>query len=419
MILSYLKELWGNEVEKAFYTATKKLLQHLYSEDLVLSSKLFAELYPELEKSLEDSRGWWNPLLSPFVVYHFYRQAILVLPPVKNEEEFQRTIKLHVNDIVRLIKEGLLIVLASAPQDTYECQCFERIAEAQGSFPTILRLTEPLKSILYALYKNPVYNTKAIYEMIYQEYVSHGLTESDVKDTSTRISDLASLCYKKLSESLLGEALKRPVIGSSIVRASHHILVEPIIDSGASIATYSKDDIGLIESVASSDSPLGKALAGAILSMGVDTRLKVPKKTRPDEIIKFVSKEEALNTYDTITAFKNMLHELNKQPENAISEAREIARVSASLAEQLNKHISTTTDKSLAVGLGFISQIPLSLIIPSTSLLELGISLAIETSASLAVTRATLKALEKLLYREETVKVVPVTPLIFEHLIST
>ncbi len=89
-----LYEEWKREEREGFSHADKVLREALQEGEASIST-IFPQLFPELKDRLDDSRGVWNTTLSLYTVYHFYRQAILVISPVGSEEEFRKTYKVE------------------------------------------------------------------------------------------------------------------------------------------------------------------------------------------------------------------------------------------------------------------------------------------------------------------------------------
>ena len=405
------QQLWAGEVERWFPHAARVMLARLSEGRLYLDEELFSSLYPELAPRLREERGWWNPLIHPAVIYHFYGQAILVASPVSSGKEFERLHGISPEATIRLVEEGLLVVLTSSPQYMYQCPCYTRIAAAQGGLPTILRATEPLKAILYDILRDDVYNTKTIHERLQQV-----LAEDQARDLAVRITDLAALGYKGLAERLLGETLERPGKTRLIARAVHHVLAEPIIDSGATIAAYSRWDLEFIKAATESGSPLAGDLAHLIHRLQATAKLRVPRRSDPEKLVSIALGEEAQQVHQLIAIYKRILHRLSEDPEERIREAQVLARSAAEKAEELNKKIGSPSPALAAAAMGFIAQMPLTAMLSHDNLLELGVYLALETTAAGLAARTTRKLLELLLERVEEVGVVPVTPLLFEPL---
>jgi len=161
--------LWEREQE-LFTNASRVLLSQLVTSGrIVLGEELFIRIYPELAGRLSPKRGWWNPLLSPCSVFHLFEQAV---------------------------------VLASAPQYFHTCPCYEKIYEAQGSLPSLQRLTEPVKVILSNLLHvsdedtSNLYNTKEVARLL----MKRSGDEDSARDLATRLSDLAAMGYRALAK---------------------------------------------------------------------------------------------------------------------------------------------------------------------------------------------------------------------------
>ncbi len=416
MVNPALAEEWSREREKFSRAATSLVYKLLSGGPIMVDEGLFLEVYSDLRGKLVDSRGWWNPLLSPYTVYHLYDQAVIVLSPAENGSEFNRLHGIGPKEVMRLVDEGLLIALLSAPHTEYGCQCFEDILVAQGVLPTILRLTETMKAILSHIdgQNQHLYNTKKLHLKLVEDV---GLDDLNARDAATRISDLAALGYKRLAWQLLGELEARGSRWSavSLVRAFHHILVEPIIDSGATIGTYSPIDIEFIEKVARSGSVTGRVVAETLWSIGVRTRIVVPRKFKFERLQRFLSREETVRAHKQLLEYRRRLYRAGRE---GLEEAAEIAIHASSQVERANRALQgeIALEKTL-LALGFIAQVPIGLILPTSTaggLFERLILSATGAAISSIAEKIVRQLAEKLLTVEEHVIIVPLTPMIFE-----
>ncbi len=413
---SRLAEEWNREVEE-FPKAVAKMLHRLVSQNRIsISEDFFLEIYSDLGSRVAESRGWWNPLLSPYTVYHFYDQAVIILNPARSASEFKHLHGISPREVVRLVDEGLLIVMLSAPHTEYGCECFEEILEAQGVLPTIFRVTEPLKAIFSRIDEESshIYNTKELYSILKRQL---GLEDLDARDAATRIGDLALLGYKRLARRLLDESRlassSRELL--ALVRAFHHILVEPVIDSGATIGTYSPSDIEFIERISSAGVETARLVAETLWSIGAKAKIRVPRQYDLKRLQKFLAREDTIRAHKEILEYRKRLRRLSDEN---VEEASEIAKQAAGQMEKANKILQETAiSQRELIALGFIAQMPVDLIIPSS--IEGGVVQKLLLSAtsvalSMAAEGFARKLAERLLTVEEHVMIVPVTPMIFE-----
>ncbi len=412
-----LAEEWAREVRK-FRDAAQIILGHLALEGRIpINEQLFSEIYNDLNGRLIESRGWWNPLLSPYSVYHFYDQAIMVLSPVSSEAEFSQLYNLKPREVTELVEEGLLIVMLSAPHTRYSCRCFEEIVNAQGTLPTVLRLTETIKSVLSLQDEDKwIYNTKYISNLLREEL---GLRELHLSDMATRISDLAALGYVKLAKRLVSELTQhRERIVQALVRSLHHILVEPIIDSGATIGAYSRLDIEFIEKAAQSTSEIARLVEKTLWSLGTEAKIRVPRRFSLKKLRKFLDKEDTLRAHEAILEYRYRLRKLAATGDP--TEIKEIAGLATDHIKRANRSFHSTIASSISLlTLGFIAQIPINMILPTPSswlerLLATIAGITLSSAVDKGVRKATEKLLVELLTVQEHVLVLPVTPMIFE-----
>ena len=409
-----MAEEWSREVEK-FRVAARIVLEYLAVEGRIpINEQLFTEVYNDLRKRLVVSRGWWNPLLSPYSVYHLYDQAIMVLSPVSSEAEFLWLYGVRSKDVVELIEEGLLTVLLSAPHTSYSCQCFEDILNAQGVLPTVLRLTETIKAVLSMRREGGwIYNTKYISNMLQEEL---RLEEPNLSDMATRISDLAALGYVRLARRLINELMrnrgKREV--QALVRALHHVLVEPIIDSGATIGVFSKLDLEFIKNIVQSTNDIAQLIKETLWSLGTEAKIRVPRQFSIRKLKGFLEKEDTLRTHRAIIEYRTKLRKLAVTGD--LNEVKEIARLAADQMRRANKVFHDIASPSmLLLTLGFIAQVATSLFLPTPSngLYKLLATLMGVTLSSVT-DKGVKKAVEMLLTVDEHVLILPITPMIFE-----
>ncbi len=412
-----MAEEWARETEK-FRDAAQIILRHLAVEGRIpISEQLFAEIYDDLEGRLVENRGWWNPLLSPYSVYHFYDQAIMVLSPVSSEAEFSRLYGVRPGEVVGLIEEGLLTVLLSTPHTSYSCQCFEDILNAQGTLPTVLRLTETIKSVLSLQGEERwIYNTKYVGSVLRGELGLRGL---DLSDIATRISDLAALGYVKLARRLVSELIQYGEgMVQAIVRSLHHILVEPIIDSGATIGVYSRLDLEFIERTAQSTSDVARLVGETLWSLGVEARIRVPRRFSLKKLRGFLGKEDTLRAHEAILEYRSRLRKLATTGDPA--EIKEIAGLAADQMKRANRAFHGTIASSMSLlTLGFIAQVTINMILPTPPswferLLATVAGITLSSAVDKGVRKATEKLLVELLTVQEHVFILPVTPMIFE-----
>ncbi len=225
------------------------------------------------------------------------------------------------------------------------------------------------------------------------------------------------LGYKRLSEELLSLATNEPKRGYLAVRAAHHVLAEPVIDSGASIAAYSNVDVEFIEKALERGGPIGEAIALTLYSLKVEASLRVPRRVNASTISRLTSSEAAQRTYNTVKILRDKLNTLPEKKEDALKEAKEIAKNAASHAVDLNRSIVSSVTSRINVAAGFIAQIPIPFLFSSLDdpILDTLVSLVASNIAGAAAGPAARRLAERLLFVEEHVNVAPVTPVIFEY----
>lgn len=412
-----MREEWLRETKMFRRTTTLVLRYLLGSGRIPVSEALFMEAYSDIRSRLSPSRGWWNPLLSPYTIYHFYDQGVMVLSPVSSETEFIKSHGVRPEDVVELIKEGRLTVLLGAPHTSYACSCFEDILNAQGSLPTILRLTESIKAALSYLFKEWIYDTRLVSDLLSEKL---GLKDPDLSDAAARISDLAALGYIRLARELVHDLIRggNDQEARALVRAVHHILAEPVIDSGATIGIYSKLDLQFIKSVAQSTSKIAKLVAETLWSLGAATKIRVPRRFTIEKLRKFLEREDTIAAHKVILEYRIKLQKLVTTRE--LTEIKEIADLAVYQIKNANKafHDSVAPSKILTT-LGFVAQTAVSVILPTPpswaeKLLTALAGTALSTAADRWVKKTVEKLLIKLLTTEKYILISPITPMIFE-----
>ncbi len=430
--LRVLQAEWEREAREGFHHASRTLLQSLLENgSIYLDEGLFENLYPELQRILVRERGWWNPLVSAYAIYHFYRQAVLVLGPISSPREFRSLYGIGPDALVKLVEEGRAVVLLSAPHYKYQCKCLEDILRAQGALPTVLRLTETMKAVLTALHQAmhgessgeavpPLYDTRSLKTLL-QSKLGGAL---DVEDAATRLSDLAVMGYRSLAAELVEALLEGGGGGvAKLVQAVHHVLVEPLVDSGATIGVYSQEDIEFI-SRAVQGSPgtragrVGEAVRATLWSLGAEAKLRVPRRAGLDAILgldRYNAVEEARKS---VAEYRRVLRTIGEKGPEAVREAKEIARSIAGEVARAGEKTAAGVSRKARIAMGLLSQVPS--IVTSILLTSSGVEALLVEAASAAVSllldERVREALEKLLSVEETVRVVPVMPMLFEAL---
>ena len=413
-----LEEEWHRELQK-FQETARALLEFLATRGHIpIIEDLFKRVYNDIGDRLVESRGWWNPLLSPYTVYHFYDHAILILSPASSEKDFLELHGIPPGEVVSLVKENLLTVLLGAPHTSYTCECYDEILRAQGSLPTILRITESLKAVqtLLGAEDQWIYNTKYLLEFIRGV---KGLEPDTTRDLATRISDLAALGYVKMAKRLLQEITRANDSrhSSALIRALHHVLVEPIIDSGATIGIYSEIDVDFIKKIAGEASEIALLLEKTLWSFGTSARIRVPRKFSMRTLQKLLEREDTIRVHEAIREYRRILQKLSREMD--LREAREIAALAASETEVANRAFRSeiTIEKSL-LALGFVAQLALNILLEALDnpkgIMSALIVTALSLSAEPLIRKRAKRLLEKLLTVEEHILVTPVMPMILE-----
>ncbi|UXD22812.1 hypothetical protein IPA_08445 [Ignicoccus pacificus DSM 13166] len=414
-----------NEEEKKYIEQASSILVKKFEENprLIINEEMFDLLYPDLRKRLRPSRGWWNPLVSPYSALHFYDQLILVLSAY-DEEELKEQYGIGLEELRELIEDGMAVVILASLPERYNRRLLDTIFEAQGTLPTILRVTSSLKAFCSGIYKMELCNPEEISSNF------KGLDADDVLDVTERISDLAAFGYTEIAQILLNaKDIKNYV---PLVRTVHHMLVEPVTDSLATLALYGENEAEFLRALFErASSPQGGSvdllvsiMANYFRSLGAEAKLWVPKSIKLSVLRKLADDKDLEGAREHMIALRNRLRRaVVRNDPDQVEEAKEIAREAAQIAMDVNRRIESRIGISskLKTALGLLAQLPFSMM-PTD---EKGMIINAALSALLpplvgklsdkVLDKRLRKLDEKLVLREERVRVVSLVPILLNE----